>query len=121
MTDQDLPDFGEVATRIVRAYISAMETPPFIRRKRIVNWACSAGFSEDHADLVPDFYALLAQNKVQRDNALLRAIEEYVSPDGRGGYIQYSDSTRNALYAFSPEKYSSPHPEHQIESMIEEA
>lgn len=106
MTSSVVPQ--EVAARIVRAYLVAMDYPSFIRRKRVLAWAGRAGFSQENADLVPDLYALLSQNPVQRNHWILQAIEEYVSPDGHGGYVPHTVSPRNTLYVYSPEKYALP-------------
>lgn len=98
-------DCDEVAARIVRAYIVALDYPSFLRRKRILAWAGRAGFSPENADMVPDLYALLSQNPIQRNHQILRAIEGYVSPDGHGGYVPHTVSPRNTLYVYTPEKY----------------
>lgn len=94
------------AERVVGAYIAALDRPPFVRRKHILAWADTAGFAEEYRDLVSDLYALLGMNRIRRDTLILRAIEGYTSPDGRGGYVRHSFSRASTLYTYDPEKYA---------------
>ncbi len=104
-TNDNFGDLEGSVARVVGTYISVMSQPQYIQRKQLLRWIADAGFRQEHADLVPDLYAILATNSIQQSSILLRAIETYVSDDGNGGYVRDSISPRNTTFVYAPKKY----------------